>query len=144
MDRRKLEELFFELIRSLYLHQPYQSLTGLSMSVSEMLTLMELVGSEPLSQQMLVARLHLEKSTVSRLVKQLEQRGWVIKERDGQDTRVCLLTLSEEGRAVAEQAAKVQVERHKRVLDAMTENEQEALAGGLTGFIRVLHGIEND
>lgn len=79
MERTQVENLLLELIRILGLHQPEQFPAGLSLSVSEMFALLELTASAPLSQQMLAGRLHLEKSTVSRLVKQLEQRGWITR-----------------------------------------------------------------
>ncbi len=49
---------------------------------------MTLAAGAPTSQQVLAERLHLEKSTVSRLVKHLEQRGWVKRVRDFHDTRM--------------------------------------------------------
>jgi hypothetical protein len=47
--------------------------------------------------EMLAEQLHLEKSTVSRLIQHLEQRGWVKRVRDLHDTRMFLLHLSDGG-----------------------------------------------
>jgi DNA-binding MarR family transcriptional regulator len=51
----------------------------------------------PASQQDLAARLHLEKSTVSRMAAGLEQRGLVVRERDPGNRRLYRLRLTERG-----------------------------------------------
>ncbi len=141
MDTRQLENLFLDLIREIGLHQPEQVLTGFSISPSEMFALAELAASAPLSQQLLAARLHLEKSTVSRLIKHLEQRGWIVRERDAQDARVLLLYLSDAGREVATRLAQRLAERHRHVLALLTPEEQSALMHGLSALIRAFRAV---
>src|SRR5207245_10624639 len=77
MDTRQLQDLFGEFLQALGLHRPDQVPTGFSLSLSEMFALMALSAEAPMSQQVLAEQLHLEKSTVSRLIKHLERRGWV-------------------------------------------------------------------
>src|SRR2546430_9434873 len=76
MDTRQLQDLFGEFLQALGLHRPDQVPTGFSLSLSEMFALMALSAEAPMSQQVLAEQLHLEKSTVSRLIKHLERRGW--------------------------------------------------------------------
>src|SRR5258708_16874002 len=76
MDTRQLQDLFGEFLQALGLHRPDQVPTGFSISLSEMFALMALSAEAPMSQQVLAEQLHLEKSTVSRLIKHLERRGW--------------------------------------------------------------------
>jgi len=139
MDSRQLQELFREFLQALGLHRPDQVPTGFDLSLSEMFALLALSAGAPVSQQALAEQLHLEKSTVSRLVQHLEQRGWVRRVRDLHDTRVFRLQLSETGHEQASRLMRSLAERHERLLAALRPDEQEALAYGLSALIRALH-----
>jgi MarR family transcriptional regulator, organic hydroperoxide resistance regulator len=141
MDTKQLQELFSEFLQTLGLHRPDQVPTGFSLSLSEMFALMALSAEEPMSQQVLAEQLHLEKSTVSRLVKHLEQRGWVKRVRDLHDTRMFRLYLSDEGHMQASRLAKSLAERHQRLLAELKPDEQEALAYGLSALVRALRTV---
>ena len=141
MDTRQLQELFSEFLQTLGLHRPDQVPTGFSLSLSEMFALMALSAGAPMSQQVLAEQLHLEKSTVSRLIKHLEQRGWVKRVRDLHDTRMFRLHLSDAGHEQASHLAKSLVERHQRLLAALKPDEQEALAYGLSALVRALRTV---
>ena len=139
MDSKQLQELFSEFLQALGLHRPDQVPTGFDLSLSEMFALLALSAGAPVSQQMLAEQLHLEKSTVSRLVQHLERRGWVRRVRDLHDTRMFQLQLSDAGCQQAELLAKSLAERHERLLAALRPDEQEALAYGLSALVRALH-----
>ncbi len=141
MDTKQLQELFSEFLQSLGLHRPDQVPTGFSLSLSEMFALMTLSSGAPMSQQVLAEQLHLEKSTVSRLIKHLEQRGWVKRMRDRHDTRMFRLHLSDEGHKQALCLAKSLAERHQRLLAELKPDEQEALAYGLSALVRALRSV---
>jgi DNA-binding MarR family transcriptional regulator len=141
MDTRQLQDLFSEFLQVLGLHRPDQVPAGFFLSLSEMFALMALTDAAPLSQQELAEQLHLEKSTVSRLIKHLEHRGWVKRVRDFHDTRMFRLHLSDEGRQTAARLAKSLAERHERLLAQLKPDEQEALAYGLSALIRALHMV---
>ena len=141
MDTKQLQDLFGEFLQALGLHRPDQMPTGFSISLSEMFALLALTAGAPMSQQILAEHLHLEKSTVSRLIKHLEQRGWVKRVRDLHDTRMFRLHLSDEGHEAAARLAKSLAERHVRLLAELKPDEQEALAYGLSALIRALHTV---
>jgi DNA-binding MarR family transcriptional regulator len=141
MDTKQLQDLFGEFLQALGLHRPDQMPTGFSISLSEMFALLALTAGAPMSQQILAEHLHLEKSTVSRLIKHLEQRGWVKRVRDLHDTRMFRLHLSDEGHEAAARLAKNLAERHERLLAELKPDEQEALAYGLSALIRALHTV---
>jgi DNA-binding MarR family transcriptional regulator len=141
MDTRQLQELFSEFLQALGLHRPDQVPTGFSLSLSEMFALLALSAEAPMSQQVLAEQLHLEKSTVSRLVKHLEQRGWVKRVRDLHDTRMFRLQLSDAGHKQASHLARSLAERHQRLLAALKPDEQEALAYGLSALVRALRTV---
>ena len=138
MDTRQLQELFSEFLQTLGLHRPDQVPTGFDLSLSEMFALLALSAEAPVSQQALAEQLHLEKSTVSRLIQHLERRGWVRRVRDLHDTRMFRLQLSETGHEQASRLVKNLTERHQRLLAALKPDEQEALAYGLSALVRAL------
>ncbi len=141
MDTKQFQDLFGEFLQTLGLHRPDQVPTGFSLSLSEMFALLTLAAGAPMSQQALAEQLHLEKSTVSRLVTHLEQRGWVKRVRDPHDTRMFRLHLSDEGHETAACLAKSLTERHERLLAELKPDEQEALAYGLSALIRALRTV---
>lgn len=141
MDTHQLQELFREFLQALGLHRPDQVPTGFDLSLSEMFALIALSAGAPVSQQALAEQLHLEKSTVSRLVQHLERRGWVRRVRDLHDTRMFRLQLSEAGHEQASRLMRSLAERHERLLAALRPDEQEALAYGLSALIRALHSV---
>jgi DNA-binding MarR family transcriptional regulator len=141
MDTRQLQELFGEFLQALGLHRPDQVPTGFSLSLSEMFALLALSAQAPMSQQVLAEQLHLEKSTVSRLIKHLEQRGWVKRVRDLHDTRMFRLHLSEAGHEQASRLTRSLAERHERLLAELKPDEQEALVYGLSALIRALRTV---
>ena len=141
MDTKQLQELFGEFLQALGLHRPYQVPTGFSLSLSEMFALLALSAEASMSQQALAEQLHLEKSTVSRLIKHLEQRGWVKRVRDLHDTRMFRLQLSDAGHKQASHLARSLAERHQRLLAALKPDEQEALAYGLSALVRALRAV---
>ncbi|MEO0332092.1 MAG: helix-turn-helix domain-containing protein [Bacteroidota bacterium] len=68
-------------IRSFGLHHPERTPCGQSVPVVEAHALMELTQAKALSQTELSQQLSLEKSTVSRLVRSLDRRGWIKRDR---------------------------------------------------------------
>jgi MarR family transcriptional regulator, temperature-dependent positive regulator of motility len=141
MDSKQLQELFGEFLQAFGLHRPDQVPNGFSLTPSEMFALLALSAEAPMPQQVLAELLHLEKSTVSRLITHLEQRGWVKRVRDLHDTRMFRLHLSDEGHKQATCLAKSLAERHQRLLAALKPDEQEALAYGLSAVIRALRTV---
>jgi DNA-binding MarR family transcriptional regulator len=141
MDTKQLQDLFGEFLQALGLHRPDQVPTGFSLSLSEMFALMALSAEASMSQQVLAEQLHLEKSTVSRLIKHLEQRGWVKRVRDLHDTRMFRLHLSDAGHEQASRLTRSLAERHQRLLAALKPDEQEALAYGLSALVRALRTV---
>ena len=87
------------LVRVAGLLQPDQELPGYSVSLSAAYAIHELDHGDGLSQQELAERLMLEKSTVSRMVADLERKGLIERERDPANRRVYRLRLTDEGRA---------------------------------------------
>jgi DNA-binding MarR family transcriptional regulator len=140
MEKTSFDRLLMDVFREMGAHRPEQLLPGWSLSLSEVYALSILAERAPLSQQELGAALSLEKSSVSRLVQQLEQRGWALRERDARDSRVRQLRLTDEGTEVAELLQRHMSEAHAMLFERLTPHEQKALLEGLTALRRALQG----
>jgi DNA-binding MarR family transcriptional regulator len=142
MDKTSFDQLLMDVFREMGAHRPEQLLPGWSISLSEIYALGILAERAPLSQQELGAALSLEKSSVTRLVQQLEQRGWVLRTRDDRDNRMRLLRLSEEGTQIAETLQRHMSEGHAALFARLTPHEQAALLEGLTALRQVLQSAD--
>nr|WP_255603829.1 MarR family transcriptional regulator [Oscillochloris sp. ZM17-4] len=126
------------LVRAFGLHQGDQTPCGTPVSVAEAHALLELSRHEPMAQRDLAAWLRLEKSTVSRLVAQLEQRGWLGRARDNSDRRVLLLSLTADGRRIAGELAAARRARFARLLAAIPAAQRDAVTLALTTLVEAI------
>jgi len=140
MEKTSFDQLLMDVFREMGAHRPEQVLPGWSLSLSELYALDILAARAPLSQQELGAALSLEKSSVSRLVQQLEQQGWVRRERDARDNRLRLLRLTEAGEQTAEHLQQHMSAAHAALFERLTPHEQAALLEGLSALRRALQG----
>jgi DNA-binding MarR family transcriptional regulator len=137
----RLHALFMDLVRVAGLLQPDQELPGFSVSMSQAYAIHELDhGDTPLSQRELADRLLLEKSTVSRMVADLERKGLVERERDPDNRRTYRLRLTDDGRAFHARMAAAFGAQFQEWTAALSADEREALLVGLPALIRVLRG----
>ena len=138
IPERSLQDQMIALIRAFGLHRPDQTPCGQPVPVAEAHALMELQRDTPLSQQELGARVHLEKSTVSRLVAQLEGRGWMTRTRRVTDGRVLDLMLSDAGRDVAAQLSAARAAKFAGVLAAIPEAQRAAVVAALDILVEAM------
>lgn len=137
-ETSSFDKLLMEVFRELGAHRPEQILPGWALSLSEIYALSLLAEHAPLSQQALGDALALEKSSVSRLVQQLERRGWVVRERDARDSRLRLLRLTEQGAGMTAEMQRLMHARHAEVFNQLAPQEQAALIEGLSALLRSL------
>jgi DNA-binding MarR family transcriptional regulator len=133
-----LQEQMIALIRAFGLHRPDHTPCGAPVSVAEAHALMELARDTPLSQNDLVARLQLVKSTVSRCVGLLEARGWVERRRDPHDGRAVALWLTAAGRQAAAQLAAARQVKFARILEHIPPEEREHVLLALTTLVEAM------
>ena len=138
MEKTSFDQLLMDVFREMGAHRPEQVFPGWSLSLSEIYALDILAERAPLSQQELGAALSLEKSSVSRLVQQLEQEGWIARERDARDGRLRMLRLTEEGAETTERLRQLLSAAHAALFERLTPHEQAALLEGLTALRRAL------
>jgi len=133
------EQQIVALIRALGLHRPDQTPCGAPISVGEAQALFELAHDPDISQNELAARLHLEKSTVSRLAKMLEQRGWLDRLRDKDDSRLLRLRLTPAGSKAVHRLSASRRARFAKVFDAVPAHKRDAVLDSLSLLSEVLN-----
>jgi len=120
---RELQAQVVAFVRAFGLHRPDETPCGAPVPVSEAHAVAVLAEQGPLSQLELGRHLGLTKSTVSRLVDQLENRGWASRQVGADDGRRRLVDLTTEGRKAAGEIAGLRAERMARVLDRIPEKD---------------------
>jgi DNA-binding MarR family transcriptional regulator len=131
----QLQSRIAAFVRAFGLHQPDKTPCGQPIPVSEAHALGELAQAGALTQTELMQRLRLEKSTVSRLVGQLIQRGWAQRSKRPGDGRLVWLELTERGRSTAAQLAAARAARFSDVLDNIAAEQRPAVLAALTTLV---------
>jgi DNA-binding MarR family transcriptional regulator len=133
-----------DLVRAAGLLQGDQAIPGQPVSLSQAFALHELDTGTPLSQRDLAARLHLEKSSVSRMAAEMERKGLLVRERDPDNRRLYRLRLTDRGRAVHAGMASVFHEQYVRWVAMMTPAERDALLAGLPALVRAIRSTHHE
>ena len=103
------------------LYQPF--LEPLGLTYTQYVVMMALWEEDGLSVKALGERLYLDSGTLTPLLKKLEQRGLITRTRSREDERIVLLRLTEQGRALKEQALEIP----RRVSECVPLPPEEAL-----------------
>lgn len=122
-------------VRSFGLHRPDETPCGAPVPVSEAHALTVLLEQGPLSQNRLAAELRLTKSTVSRLVVQLERRGWTTRRPGDNDGRERHVELTTEGRKAAREIGQLRGERMARLLERLPESDRRDVLAALAKLV---------
>ncbi|MCJ8238895.1 MarR family winged helix-turn-helix transcriptional regulator [Peteryoungia algae] len=93
--------------------------------------LVNLYRFEGISQQELARKLLVGRSNMSMLLPQMEKRGLLQRRPDQKDKRVLRLSLTAEGRALSEEAMRIQTELIERTLSATPVDECQRLADNM-------------
>ena len=133
-----LQERMIALIRAFGLHRPDHTPCGRAVPVSEAHALLELARTPTLSPTDLAARLRLDRSTVTRLVQHLAERGWLTRERDARDGRAVRLHLTRPGHEAAAQLAEARAEKLSGIVAALPVAERETVLHALGLLVRAL------
>src|SRR5579859_677594 len=136
----RLQRQMTSLIRTFGLHRPDLTPCGHPMSISAAHSLMELASGHPLTLNELTTRLHLQKSTVSRLVDQLVRRRWVKRTPHPRDGRALLLQLTDTGRRVAHRVAASREAKFSAVAARMNGAELDSVLTALEVLVRAING----
>ena len=86
-------------------YKPY--LDPLGLTYTQYIAMMVIWAEESLSVKELGARLGLDSSTLTPVLKKLQADGYITRERSKEDERVMIATLTDEGRALHDRAMEV-------------------------------------
>ncbi|MET8850135.1 MarR family transcriptional regulator [Amycolatopsis sp. NPDC004625] len=103
------------------------ALAGSGVALREFYVLVCIGEAGPLSQQRVADRLGLDRSDLVKVLDRLEAAGWVRRERDTEDRRRHLLTLTEAGRATVGRVEEVSSAVTGELLGRLSPGEQETL-----------------
>ncbi|WP_061289293.1 MarR family winged helix-turn-helix transcriptional regulator [Herbidospora cretacea] len=131
-EERDLQEAVARFVRAFGLHQPDRTPCGQPVPVSEAHALGELARDGALRQSELTQRLRLEKSSTSRLVTQLINRGWAERTPAPDDGRGVLVRLTPQGAEAAERLAEARGRRFAAVMNRVPEGERADVLRALT------------
>ncbi len=140
MAGNELEERLRAFVRAFGLHEPDRTPCGQPLSVSEAQALSDIACHEPLSAGELAKRLQLEKSTVSRIIAQLQRRRWIERMVSPEDRRVALLTLTAAGRAAESALAEARHRRFSSLLERIPAHERLSVLRSLDLLVDALQG----
>jgi DNA-binding MarR family transcriptional regulator len=130
-----LQQRLVGFVRAFGLHRPDETPCGAPVPVSEAHAMSVLAAHGPLSQTDLARHLALRKSTVSRLVDQVVDRGWARRRPSPTDARCRLVELTPAGREAAATLGQVRAERIGRLLVRVPAGDRAAVLAALDTLI---------
>jgi DNA-binding MarR family transcriptional regulator len=131
----QLQQRLVGFVRAFGLHRPDETPCGAPVPVSEAHAVSVLAERGPLSQTDLARHLALGKSTVSRLVDQVVDRGWARRRPSPTDARRRLVELTPAGLEAAATLGRVRAERIGRLLARVPAGERATVLAALDTLI---------
>jgi DNA-binding MarR family transcriptional regulator len=131
----ELQRRIAAFVRAFGLHRPDETPCGAPVPVSEAHALAVLAEHGPLTQRDLSESLGLTKSTVSRLVDQLEHHGWARRTTGNGDARQRLVDLTAEGHKAAGEIEARRAERMAHILDRIPQADRPAVLAALDALV---------
>lgn len=131
-DAEQLQEAFAGLVRALGLLRPDTTPCGQPMSVTEAHAIAELHRRGPLTQKELTDALGLQKSTVSRLVGQLEAADLALRDANPADGRSVVVALTPNGTRRARRLADARCALFADLLAQLSPADRRVAIEGLT------------
>jgi MarR family transcriptional regulator, lower aerobic nicotinate degradation pathway regulator len=104
-----------------------EALAPLDLHVKQFGMLLVLASEGPHSQQFLSEWTRMDRTTMVALVDSLEERGYVRRERNPEDRRAYLVTITPEGRRVLRRAQTAMAKAEGRVLASLDKGETAQL-----------------
>ncbi|WP_086932025.1 MarR family winged helix-turn-helix transcriptional regulator [Agarilytica rhodophyticola] len=96
-------------------------------TIPEWRILARLAEHERLNAKNIGSVTFMDKSKVSRAVKLLEDKGFLLKEKDDKDNRASYLSLTEEGRAIYQKIAPRALDWEKQLISVLDSSEYRDL-----------------
>lgn len=109
-------------------------------SFAALVTLARIAGERGVSQRRLADELGLTPGTVSVRVDRLIEQGLAVRTSDPDSQRNALVALTSQGQALFDRVVPVHLDNEQRLLAALTESEQQLLAGLLRKLLAEFEG----
>ena len=139
MNADPFQDQIIALVRAFGWHRPTSTPCGQAVPIAEAHALLELGKSHSMTQRELALSINLQKSTVSRLVGNLERRGWVGRRRNDADGRARDVFLTAAGKRAAADLAKARRAKLDRILVKIPKNQRQAVTESLETLIEAIH-----
>ncbi len=134
----RLQQDLVGFIRAFGLLSSDRTPCGQPMAPSDAHALTE-IADGGLAQRDLVNRLHLDRSSVSRLVERLVARGWVSRTGDDGDRRTVRLTATPAGQQIAADIAASRAERFAALLNGIPPDRRSEVLDALRLLTEAAH-----
>ncbi len=96
-------------------------------SSSKIMFLQELYKEDGINQEKLSKRLCVDKATTARAIKKLEEKGYVVRQKDELDNRSYKVYISQKSKDTKEEIDKAIEEWENEIFQGITEEEKEML-----------------
>lgn len=119
----RLKDLIKEIVQCCDDRKFYES-NRFQLPAAELKCLLLFIGERYLTSKVIACRLDVAKSRVTKIIKGLMDKGMVEMVNDPKDSRMKLLSFTEQGRKMSEQVELFHNEMHRQILTHMDENER--------------------
>jgi len=103
------------------------------------LDFLEQKAKQPPTMRQVATAIGITFSNLSKIINGMEtQKGWVERTIDPNDRRQILLTITQDGRTILEQARREQHERLGMIIPKLSSEDREVVARGIEVFNRIL------
>lgn len=126
-DAVDIQESLSELVR-VYQFRDRQRICYYDVSITQCYAISMLVAVGPITLNKLAAELYLDKSTSSRVIDSLEQKGYVRKTVDSEDARALSLEVTTKGKKLHLRIERDLVEQMKKLLTDFEPNVRKESA----------------
>ena len=144
VEQSELQLRVQQFIRGFGLLEQDQTPCGFPIPPSQAHALHLLARGEALPQHLLAGELHLDKSTVSRLVDSLVNRGWVERAVNPDDRREVRLTLTAAGRTAVEQLAAAATAKYRGIWERIPPEQRPQVVEALAVLNDALNGATTE
>jgi DNA-binding MarR family transcriptional regulator len=142
MTEIELRERVQAFVRSFGLLNQERTPCGRPLPTSHAHALQVLGQEQPITQQVLAERLRLDKSTTSRLITQLGERGWVERGPNPANRREVRLSLTPAGQGALESILQASADRYRAMLGRIPPEKRAGVLEALDVLTAATAGKE--
>lgn len=107
-------------------------------SLVEARILYEIHTNQPVSASQIMTEIHIDKGYLSRVLKQFEKTGLILKEVSGEDARITLVSLTDKGDQLFNELNDTSNRQIAGLIKKLTKEQQQQLAGHMQAIREIL------